>query len=338
MPGLLGGVIDRTLLHGNDELFTYFNDAVNDGRLPHAHIIEGRDGSGKSTLAYAVASLMAENSSGVEYRTKVLERNCPDVTVHGLSGNSRSVGIETVRAIKEAAFIMPNELDFKMFIIEHAELMTTQAQNALLKLLEEPPREVYFMILCENTANLLATVRSRAPTLRMESFSDETLDRLLTENKKFAEVKAKNPDAYATALRLSEGNYGAAAAMLSSRSKKSDDGREVRQLISMLSGDRSQLAAYSRELGTKREELSSLMSGTTVALRDLIMAKRTSGARMMFYTDRESALIDAENFTVNELVRLYDITARLMTYVDANVNVASAALMWLSEMSGVRTM
>jgi len=331
MAGLFGSSIPFDVLRGNRELLTYFNEALSDNKLLHAYIIEGPAGSGKHTLAYAVASAMADG----EARARIDARQSPDVTEYGLTGNTRSIGIDTVRALKESAYIMPSELDFRMFIISDAHLLTPQAQNGLLKLLEEPPRSVFFMILCENSANLLTTVRSRAPTMHMQLFSEEELDELLCADSKIAALKNKSPQTYAAALRSSGGSYGAAVSALSSRSKKTGTTAldTVRELMALLNSMPSQAVLFASKLPSKRDELYDFMSDWCIAVRDLIAAKRTGNASPLFYADAEMLETDAEKFTVRELMRFYDVTAKYMQLLDSNVNVASAQLSWLCGMA-----
>jgi len=330
--GISEAPLSDDLLYGNRELIAYFNDALASSKLPHAHILEGPEGSGKHTIAYAVAAAL----DGGEFSEKIKEGLCPDIMEYGLTGSNRSIGVETVRTMKEAAFITPNELEFKMFIISDAHLMTVQAQNALLKLLEEPPKNVYFMLLCENTANLLTTVRSRAPTMRMQSFTDDELDSILCENRKFAEIKNKSPQTFLNAVRSAYGSFGKAAAALNSRSKKNGDAsvEAVRALLKMLASSPSEAVLYASKLPSKREDLSGIMSDFRTAVRDLVAVKRTASARTVFYTDRLTAEEDAELFTVKGLVRLYDITGEMLLLLDSNVNVTGAVLVWLNRLSG----
>lgn len=332
--GMSEAPLSGDLLYGNRELIAYFNDAIMSSKLPHAHILEGPAGSGKHTLAYAVAAALDEG----EFSEKIKARQCPDIMEYGLGGSNRSIGVETVRTLKEAAYITPNELEFKMFIISDAHLMTVQAQNALLKLLEEPPSGVYFMLLCENTANLLTTVRSRAPTMRMQSFSDEELEQLLCENKKFAEIKDKSPQTFYSALRSASGSFGTAAAALSSRSKKGGDTslETVRKLLKLLDSSPSEAVLHASKLPSKREELYEYMADFKAALRDLTAVKRAPSAKVLFYTDRETAEEDAALFTVKGLMRLYGITDEMMVLLDSNVNVTGAQLSWLDRLSGRR--
>ena len=323
------------VIRGNAELVGYFSDALENERLPHAHILEGPKGSGRHTLVYAAAAALARMSGADGDMVKRIEaRQSPDISEYGLVGTAKSVGIDTIRAIKEAAYITPSELEFKLFIIDDAHLMTVQAQNALLKLLEEPPKSVYFMLLCGNIANILTTVRSRAPTLRMQLFDDDELDRLLCEDKKFADIKKRSPESFTAAIRGASGSYGAAAAALSSRSKKdTSDNGEVRGLLAMLDTMPSQALLYAAKLPSKRDELYSFLSDLLVCLRDLALLKRASAPKLLFYADRDAAEADADRFTVKQLVGMADVTSETLRLLDSNVNVGGAQLMWLEAMA-----
>ncbi len=325
--------LEEGLLHGNRELIGFFAAAIGEGRLSHAYILEGPEGSGKHTLARAVAASLSRSEQDGR---KILEGLCPDVMVYGLEHGARSIGIETVRAVREAAYISPVELDFKFFVIEDAHRMTVQAQNGLLKLLEEPPRGVYFMLLCENTVNLLATIRSRAPVVRMERFEEERLAELLCGEKKPAEVRRNSPEVFAAAVKNADGSYGRALAALSSRSKKGTGGEEaVRQILSFLARrQRAELLLYAHSLPSKREELYDLAAQFRTALRDLTAAKFCTACPMLFYPDRSSAALDAEGFTVRNLLVWEEATSALLDRLDANVNLSAASLGWLETMSG----
>ena len=326
-------VLEEGLLHGNRELIGYFASAIEEGRLSHAYILEGPEGSGKHTLARAVASQLTRNERDGR---RILEGLCPDVMVYGTENGAKSIGIETVRAIREAAYISPVELDFKFFLIEDAHRLTVQAQNGLLKLLEEPPHDVYFFLLCENIVNLLTTIRSRAPVMRMERFEEEALGELLCAEKKPAEVRKNSPEVFAAAVKNADGSYGRAYAALSSRSRKGAGGEEaVRQLIGLLSRrQKAELLLFARSLPTKREELYDLAAQFRVALRDLTAAKFCSACPMLYYPDLDAAALDAEGFTVRQLLGWEEATAALLEQLDGNVNLSASSLLWLEKLNG----
>ena len=147
---------------GNAALKKQLAAEIDAGRFPHALLLEGPVGSGRRTLALQIARAAVCTGDG--------ERPCggcaacrktshPDITVYG--GDGAALTVDTVRRLRQDAFVMPNEAPFRVLILADAQTMTPQAQNALLKILEEPPTHVLFILTCENRAQLLETVRSR---------------------------------------------------------------------------------------------------------------------------------------------------------------------------------
>lgn len=92
----------------------------------------------------------------------------PDIIVYSGGDRARSFHIDAVREARQEAYIRPNEAERKVFILENAQNMTVQAQNALLKIIEEPPANVVFILTCENKAALLQTVLSRVSVVTLD--------------------------------------------------------------------------------------------------------------------------------------------------------------------------
>ena len=108
-----------------------------------------------------------------------------DVTVYALPEDRKTIGIATIRELKYRTQIQPQELPYNIFIVRDAHTLTPEAQNSLLKVLEEPPEGVYIFLLCESAAAMLETVRSRAPALRMERIPSETMRDYLLQRECF---------------------------------------------------------------------------------------------------------------------------------------------------------
>lgn len=105
--------------------------------------------------------------------------NHPDVQCFGPEKKNGIFKVETCRAIRQDAFVLPNDGDTKVYILENCQSMNDSSENALLKILEEPPAGVYFLLTCPSGSAMLPTVRSRAVTVTLtgfeEPFSKETL-------------------------------------------------------------------------------------------------------------------------------------------------------------------
>ena len=165
-----------TLL-GNERLKDNLSSSLQKGRISHFYLISGPAGSGKRTLArlLSAAILCREGQSpclrcGICRR--VQEGNHPDViTVE--DPEHKNVPVKLVRQYRDDAFIRPNESDHKIYLFPQD--LGLEGQNALLKLLEEPPPYGVFILLTENPEKLLPTVRSRCTELKMQALPRNVL-------------------------------------------------------------------------------------------------------------------------------------------------------------------
>ena len=148
---------------GNEKIKAQLSALVDGGRLPHAVVLEGESGLGKRTLAGELAAALVCRG---EHRPCDSCPQChkaragvhPDILVYAPEGGARSFHKKTVDQIVGDVYMTPNEADYKIYILVNAHLMSVQAQNAILKVLEEPPAYVRFILTVENKSALLPTV------------------------------------------------------------------------------------------------------------------------------------------------------------------------------------
>jgi len=159
---------------GNSQVVSVMRRWAESGKPNHAYIISGQAGSGKLELASSFTRmLLCQGNRDVDCRCvpcRTLETgNHPDV-VFVCPSKAKSIGVEDIREqVVTAVEIKPYSSNYKVFIIENADLMTVAAQNALLKSLEEPPPYGVFLLLAENADTLLPTVLSRCVVLKMNA-------------------------------------------------------------------------------------------------------------------------------------------------------------------------
>ena len=151
---------------GNNDAVNALGEMIGSGRLPHAFIIEGADGLGKSTFARIIARgamcCCREPLAGeCSHCRKMRENIHPDLMVVLGSGKINAISIESVRLMRKDALIAPNEAEKRVFILEDCDNMLPAAQNAFLKIFEEAPPHVIFIMTCRSAMNLLTTIRSR---------------------------------------------------------------------------------------------------------------------------------------------------------------------------------
>ncbi|MCD7853993.1 MAG: DNA polymerase III subunit delta' [Clostridiales bacterium] len=173
---------------GNVSAVKGLKSMIASGRVSHAYIFDGAYGTGKKTLAYAFAKALqcengAENGCGKCYSCKALDSGeHPDVFF--VDTDKTTIGVDVIRdEIIDRAKTKPYSSKYKIFILNGAERLTEQAQNALLKTIEEPPAYGVFILLVSNYNKLLVTVLSRCVLIRLNALGRETLERELLKTK-----------------------------------------------------------------------------------------------------------------------------------------------------------
>lgn len=163
---------------GNERVIEQLGYLIDAKRFPHALIIEGAQGLGKKTLARQMAKALVcrgENrpcNSCVQCR-KAEEKIHPDIFEHSAEGGVNSFHVDVVRKIIRDAYVTPNESDYKIYILGNADCMSISAQNALLKVLEEPPEYVIFILTAKSKGSLLQTVISRSVVVTLEGVKSD---------------------------------------------------------------------------------------------------------------------------------------------------------------------
>ncbi len=325
-------------LFGNETVKAALMGFTDRQAFPNSLLISGPSGSGKSTVARLASLAIACQSGGArpclscEACRKIAAAISPDVITVDVPKDRRSIGVDAVREIRESAYIKPNDLAVKIYIIRDADKMTEQAQNALLKLFEEPPHGVYFLLLTSDVTAMLPTVRSRAPELRCEIFDHSTLERLLTEHSKKAEVLKRNdPSAFRRILHAAAGSYGRALQQIEGRSKKTEKGFTAAEAVlkALSDGGKAELLLLLLGEASERDAFSDFLRLLGTAMRDMTAARRCETVpELLFFPDENAASEAASSFTLPALLRLHDELERLSGQVsDHNVNLRTAAIL-----------
>ncbi|MEI6578061.1 MAG: DNA polymerase III subunit delta' C-terminal domain-containing protein [Eubacteriales bacterium] len=177
--------MDFQSMNLNSKLKRSLSETVDAGKLPHAIILEGGSSAARIKLARLLAATLLCSSLGerpcmtcsacikafgswLNNKKYVGEKllseklNHPEVSEITKEANKVQFGINPIRVMRSEAYIVPNEADVKVYILSDAHLLNVQAQNAFLKILEEPPSYIYFILECTSKSIFLPTVLSRA--------------------------------------------------------------------------------------------------------------------------------------------------------------------------------
>ena len=188
-------------LLGNEQLKKNLVTSLQKGRVSHFYLISGPDGSGKKTLARLLAAAIlcrSETKPCMQCNAcrKVMSDTHPDfITV--TDPEHKYIPVDLVRDIRDDMFVRPNEADKKIYLFPQE--LRTEGQNALLKILEEPPSYGVFMLLTDNPEKLLPTVRSRSTELRLQGLDPAVLT---------GELRRRCPDADAQTVEAAAERSG----------------------------------------------------------------------------------------------------------------------------------
>ena len=157
---------------GNEKTTLTVKNFIKEGRIPHAILIVGDSGTAKQSLADFLATAIVCGKSEApcgecDNCRAASTKNHPDITVIAPEDNKKSIAVDQVRELRKETFIKPHKADKRVFVIDNADTMNASSQNALLKVLEEPPESVMFVLIAENKAAFLDTVISRCVVLNV---------------------------------------------------------------------------------------------------------------------------------------------------------------------------
>lgn len=323
---------------GNEALKSQLCQEILSASLHHAYILEGPSGSGRHTIALmAAAALACENKNNASYPIpclscpsckKILEKKSPDVIFQGTDGKA-TIGVDIARFLKEDVHIIPNDLDYKIYIIEDADKLTPQAQNALLLTLEDPPSFVHFFLLCNDASSFLETIRSRAPILRTEMLTDKQVDKYISSNSlKAAQMKMTSREEYDNLIKASGGGIGKALELLEAKNwSQIYEQRKNAESFLSLAVSRAQskeILPFLLLFSKTRVALSDQLVLLSNAIRDLIFVKKSDNVPLLFFCDINKAIELADKVS---LTFLYNFQASVSNAIEENKRNANVKLL-----------
>ena len=319
---------------GHKKVIAYLQECVRSGHVSHAYLLDGPDGVGKRLVARLFAATLLCREGGTEPCGGCLScrqmdsGNQPDVSYVTHEKSVISVG-DIREQLCNIVPVKPMVGPYRIFIVDEAERMNAEAQNALLKTLEEPPSYAVILLLTNNAEALLPTIRSRSVILQMLPAPEDELVAWLMEREKLPDYRARLAAAYAG------GSPGQALACARSAefAKQRDAVSSMMKAVPTMREDRmSQLA---KEFAAAKETQETILGLLLVWLRD-VMAFKAIGAkaRLMYQEDADAVANHADGLRYEDIWELQAELGKLRANRAVNVNMETAFWLFLLRMQG----
>ena len=290
--------------------------------MSHAYIINGERSAGKEFIAKTFAmALQCENRQGIEpcqechSCRQALSGNHPDI-IFITHEKPNTISVDDIRSqINGDVAIKPYSSPRKIYIMNEGEKMTVQAQNALLKTLEEPPEYAVILILTTNANSLLPTILSRCVVLNMKPVRDEQIKRFLMESMEVPSYKADICTAFA------RGNVGKARMLAKSEEfdKVKDEAITLLKYIGEM--EINEIVAAIKKINEYKFDVNDYLDILSIWYRDVLMFKATHDANNLIFREEIQYIRKvADKSTYEGIEEIIDALEKSKQRLTANVN------------------
>lgn len=307
---------------GQEHIKDHLKKALENGKISHAYIIHGEKDAGKEFIADTFAmALQCEDENDIEpcmechSCKQAVTRNHPDIItlIHEKPG---TIGVEDVRnGIVSDVFVRPYSGKWKIYIINDAEKMSIQAQNALLKTLEEPPDYVIIMLLTSNISALLPTIISRSTVLNLRPVEDRVVRKYLMERIHIPDYQADICVAFA------RGNIGKAKHLATSEDFDNIKNEAVRVLKYVHEMDMSDFAGALNRISAYKMNIEDYLDILLIWYRDILMFKSTGDPDTLIFKEEIKSIRErAGKSSYEGIEKIIDSIEKTKARLRANVN------------------
>ena len=306
---------------GHQEIITHLQNAISMNKVSHAYLFGGESGSGKKMMASLFAMTLQCEKHGVEpcmecpSCKKAQSQNHPDI-IYVKHEKPNTISIDEIREqLINDVMIKPYSSPYKIYIIDEAQKLTLQAQNALLKTIEEPPAYAVFLLLTENAEMLLPTINSRCVMLKLRNIKDTLIRKYLMENLEIPDYKADMCTAFA------QGNVGRAI-MLANSEHFNEIREEAVQLLKHIHDmELSEIVAAVKNISVYKLEITDYLDIIMIWYRDVLLYKATKEIDKVVFKDQlQSIKEQARKSSYEGIELILESLEKAKARLKANVN------------------
>lgn len=306
---------------GQEQIKEHLQNAISAEKVSHAYIINGEKFSGKEFIAKVFAMALqcerkeAEPCQECHSCKQALTGNHPDI-IYVTHEKPNTISVDDIRAqVNNDVGIKPYSGPYKIYIVNEAEKMTTQAQNAILKTLEEPPAYAVILLLTTNVNSLLPTILSRCVVLNMKPVADALVKRYLMEQLQVPDYKAE------VCVAFARGNIGKARALASSEDFENVKAEALSLLKYIHDMELNEIIAAIKKITEYKLEVSDYLDICAIWYRDVLLFKATNDVNHLVFREEIQALrktVQRSSYEgIETVIRALDTAKRRL---DANVN------------------
>ncbi len=313
--------MDFSNIVGHEEIIRHFKSSIEMNKVSHAYIISGEVDSGKKMLAKAFATTLQCEEGGSTPCNKcqsciqVQSDNHPDIITitHGKPG---IISVDEIRTqLIDTMSIKPYKSKYKIYIVPDAQLMNQQAQNALLKTIEEPPEYGIVILLTSNLDKMLTTVTSRCVLLNTKPVRERDMLDYLTKTMNLSEDKAY------FCLDFAQGNLGKAIKLAGNDKYVTIIEYVVAMQKTLQDMQVEDLSKIVQDIGQFKLSMDDFMDLMMMWYRDVLMFKITSNTDKLLFKGEYSLLKKlASVHSYRSLEEKIDAIARAKRRLDVNAN------------------
>ena len=315
---------DFTQVVGHEDIIEYFQKGIEENKVSHAYILSGEKGSGKRLLARIFASTLqcekkSINPCGVcQSCLQVEGGNQPDIKY--VTHEKVSLGVDDIRTqVNADVLIKPYSSPYKIYIIPDGEKMTEQAQNALLKTIEEPPEYAVFLLLTDNVNTFLPTILSRCVTLQLKPVAPKLIKKYLMENRQVPDYMAE------LSARFCQGNVGKAIRYASSEEFMEIKKDTIHVLAHVDEMKNYEIMHFIKSMEEKKQNLDDYLDLILLRYRDVLMFKVTQDPNGLLFADEIATIRkQAEGKQYEGIEAIIQAIEKAKVRLKANVNFDTA--------------
>lgn len=310
---------------GHDTIKEHLKKAIESNHVSHAYILTGETGMGRKSLANAFAmTLLCEKGKSepcMECHAckQVMSSNHPDLIFVGHE-KPGSIGVDDIREqINDTIMIRPYSSYYKIYIVDEAEKMTVQAQNALLKTIEEPPAYAIIMLLTTNQEAFLPTILSRCVQLKLKPLKDSVVKSYLMGS---LGIKESRADIYAAFAR---GNLGRAIHLASSEEFQLLYSELLHMLKHLKEMDIMELLFYIKKMKDENLDIYDCLDFMQLWYRDVLMYKVTQDINLLIFREEFNTMKEMSAASAYDgIERILKAIDKARIRLEANVNMELA--------------